>query len=37
MTTAAQEFITLLTLQALSGNPVHYSMLDPEAEAGMGI
>ena len=36
MTTAAQEFITPLTLQALSGNPVHYSMLDPEAEAGMG-
>lgn len=36
MTAAAQEFITPLTLQALSGNPVHYSMLDPEAEAGMG-
>ena len=36
MTKAAQEFITPLTLQALSGNPVHYSMLDPEAEAGMG-
>jgi phosphopantothenoylcysteine decarboxylase/phosphopantothenate--cysteine ligase len=36
MTTAAQEFITSLTLQALSGNPVHYSMLDPEADAGMG-
>jgi phosphopantothenoylcysteine decarboxylase/phosphopantothenate--cysteine ligase len=36
MTTAAQEFITPLTLQALSGNPVHYSMLDPETEAGMG-
>ena len=36
MTTAAQEFMTPLTLQALSGNPVHYSMLDPEAEAGMG-
>jgi phosphopantothenoylcysteine decarboxylase/phosphopantothenate--cysteine ligase len=36
MTSAAQEFITPLTLQALSGNPVHYSMLDPEAEAGMG-
>lgn len=36
MTQAAQEFITPLTLQALSGNPVHYSMLDPEAEAGMG-
>jgi phosphopantothenoylcysteine decarboxylase/phosphopantothenate--cysteine ligase len=36
MTTSAQEFITPLTLQALSGNPVHYSMLDPAAEAGMG-
>lgn len=36
MTPAAQEFITPLTLQALSGNPVHHSMLDPEAEAGMG-
>jgi phosphopantothenoylcysteine decarboxylase/phosphopantothenate--cysteine ligase len=36
MTSAAQEFITPLTLQALSGNPVHHSMLDPEAEAGMG-
>ncbi len=36
MTAAAQEFITPLTLQALSGNPVHTSMLDPEAEAAMG-
>lgn len=36
MTLSAQEFITPLTLQALSGNPVHYSMLDPAAEAGMG-
>lgn len=36
MTASAQEFITPLTLQALSGNPVHYSMLDPKAEAGMG-
>lgn len=36
MTSSAQEFITPLTLQALSGNPVHYSMLDPAAEAGMG-
>jgi phosphopantothenoylcysteine decarboxylase / phosphopantothenate---cysteine ligase len=36
MTSAAQEFITPLTLQALSGNPVHHSLLDPEAEAGMG-
>ena len=30
MTRAAQEFITPLTLQALSGNPVHTSLLDPE-------
>ncbi|WP_028885044.1 bifunctional phosphopantothenoylcysteine decarboxylase/phosphopantothenate--cysteine ligase CoaBC [Teredinibacter turnerae] len=36
MTAAATEFITPLTLQALSGNPVHTSMLDPAAEAGMG-
>lgn len=36
MTTAAMEFITPLTLQALSGNPVHTTLLDPEAEAGMG-
>ncbi len=36
MTAGAQEFITPLTLQALSGNPVHHSLLDPEAEAGMG-
>ncbi|GGY85085.1 phosphopantothenoylcysteine decarboxylase [Cellvibrio zantedeschiae] len=36
MTTAAQEFITPLTMQALSGNPVHTTLLDPEAEAGMG-
>ena len=36
MTKAAQEFITPLTLQALSGNPVHLALLDTEAEAGMG-
>lgn len=36
MTKAAQEFITPLTLQALSGNTVHTSLLDPEAEAAMG-
>jgi phosphopantothenoylcysteine decarboxylase / phosphopantothenate---cysteine ligase len=36
MTAAAQEFITPLTLQALSGNPVHTTLLDPAAEAGMG-
>ncbi|MDX9873574.1 MAG: bifunctional phosphopantothenoylcysteine decarboxylase/phosphopantothenate--cysteine ligase CoaBC [Spongiibacteraceae bacterium] len=36
MTPAACEFITPLTLQALSGNPVHLDLLDPAAEAGMG-
>lgn len=36
MTRAAQEFITPMTLQALSGNPVHTTLLDPEAEAAMG-
>ncbi|NVK43747.1 MAG: bifunctional phosphopantothenoylcysteine decarboxylase/phosphopantothenate--cysteine ligase CoaBC [Oceanospirillaceae bacterium] len=36
MTPAATEFITPLTLQALSGHPVHLHLLDPEAEAGMG-
>ena len=36
MTDGAREFITPLTLQALSGNPVHSALLDPEAEAGMG-
>ena len=36
MTAAAMEFITPLTLQALSGHPVHTTLLDPEAEAGMG-
>jgi len=36
MTPAAQAFITPLTLQALSGNPVHTDLLDTEAEAAMG-
>jgi phosphopantothenoylcysteine decarboxylase / phosphopantothenate---cysteine ligase len=36
MTQAAQQFITPLTLQALSGNPVHTELLDPSAEAAMG-
>jgi phosphopantothenoylcysteine decarboxylase/phosphopantothenate--cysteine ligase len=36
MTAAAQQFITPLTLQALSGHAVHTELLDPEAEAGMG-
>lgn len=36
MTKAATEFITPLTLQALTGNPVHSELLDPAAEAAMG-
>lgn len=36
MSAAAAEFITPLTLQALSGYPVHTDLLDTEAEAGMG-
>ncbi|MFK7829970.1 MAG: bifunctional phosphopantothenoylcysteine decarboxylase/phosphopantothenate--cysteine ligase CoaBC [Congregibacter sp.] len=36
MTRGAQEFITPLTLQALSGHPVHHSLLDEDAERGMG-
>jgi len=36
MTRGAQEFITPLTLQALSGNPVHTELLDERAELGMG-
>ncbi len=36
MTQGAQAFITPLTLQALTGEPVRTSLLDPEAEAGMG-
>ena len=36
MTPAATEFITPLTLQALSGNPVHTELLDHGAEAAMG-
>lgn len=36
MTPAATRFVTQLTFQALSGNPVHLELLDPEAEAGMG-
>ncbi len=36
MTRGAQQFITPLTLQALSGNPVHTHLLDPDAEQGMG-
>ena len=36
LTDAAQHFITPLTLQAVSGNPVNTSLLDPAAEAAMG-
>ena len=36
MTQSAQEFVTPLTLQAISGNQIHYSLLDEEAELGMG-
>ena len=36
MTKGAQEFITPLTMQALSGNRVHTELLDPAAEAAMG-
>ena len=36
MTKSAQEFITPLTLQALSGNAVSTDLLDAEAEAAMG-
>ncbi|EKO3975182.1 bifunctional phosphopantothenoylcysteine decarboxylase/phosphopantothenate--cysteine ligase CoaBC [Vibrio fluvialis] len=36
MTKAAKEFITPLTMQAVSGHPVSDSLLDPAAEASMG-
>ncbi len=36
MTASACEFITPLTLQALSGEQVHTQLLDPGAELGMG-
>lgn len=36
MSQSAMEFITPLTLQALSGHPVSSSLLDPAAEAAMG-
>lgn len=36
MTPAAKEFITPLTMQAVSGHPVADSLLDPAAEASMG-
>ena len=36
MTRGAEAFVTALTFQALSGEPVRTSLLDPEAESGMG-
>lgn len=36
MTPAAKAFITPLTLQALTGHPVHDALLDEQAEQGMG-
>ncbi len=36
MTQGAEAFVAPLTFQALSGEPVRTSLLDPEAEAGMG-
>jgi phosphopantothenoylcysteine decarboxylase/phosphopantothenate--cysteine ligase len=36
MTQGATEFITPLTLQAVSGQPVRLHLLDTEAESGMG-
>ncbi len=36
MTRGATEFVRPLTFQAVSGEPVHESLLDPQAEAAMG-
>ena len=36
MTASAREFVTPLTFQAVSSNPVHCDLLDEQAEAGMG-
>jgi phosphopantothenoylcysteine decarboxylase/phosphopantothenate--cysteine ligase len=36
MTDGAKAFVTSLTFQALSGNPVRDTLLDPAAEMGMG-
>lgn len=36
MTKSAKEFITPLTMQAVSGHAISDSLLDPSAEAGMG-
>ena len=36
LTPAAEAFVTPLTLQAISGNAVSTSLLDPQAELAMG-
>lgn len=36
MTAAAQQFVTPLTFQALSGNPVHTALFDADQEQAMG-
>lgn len=36
MTASAQQFVTALTFQAISGLPVHTDLLDTEAEKAMG-
>ena len=36
LTDSAAEFVSSLSLQAVSGNPVHRQLLDPAAEAAMG-
>jgi phosphopantothenoylcysteine decarboxylase/phosphopantothenate--cysteine ligase len=36
LTSSAREFVSPLALQAVSGNPVAYDLLDPAAEAAMG-
>ena len=36
MTDSASAFVSAMALQAVSGNPVHNSLLDPAAEAAMG-
>ena len=36
LTEGAKAFVTEMTLQAISGNPVRSTLLDPNAEAGMG-
>lgn len=36
LTSSALEFVSPLSLQAVSGNPVHHDLLDPAAEAAMG-